>query len=218
MKISPVQVYNFNFSQNQRTAVLPVKNNSFDTVSFQSKNKKVKNEPAMITIEKIKAQGGNIPQPVEQIAQILSEHEDAKDIPLLVVHKIAYDNLKDYQTLSQVRATFPEFHDVKSPDDFSELNKGDKILQVKEKKVIGLNCTEDPALQYLKLYYSDLIPLDYLPHLSSTNKQSLFSPAVLLKRLNIPLMDPLYANVILAQKYNNELPPRVFADRFKDFI
>ena len=54
MKISPVQVYNFNFSQNQRTAVLPVKNNSFDTVSFQSKNKKVKNEPAMITIEKLK--------------------------------------------------------------------------------------------------------------------------------------------------------------------
>ena len=134
------------------------------------------------------------------------------------IHFEKYDGVLDCYSLDELKEKYPEFMNVQSS--FEVLAKEDSFIgkfQQGENEIFATN--EDLTLQLIKLYWGKGFSLNdlsnYVAKNSSDNKGINLYYAM--TKLNIPLMDKRYANVLrLSNKEYNEKFTQEMSNRLKE--
>lgn len=175
--------------------------NKYDTISFGG-SIYFKNDPAIKSIEKIKSRSGKVPKRVEKLAQEYTEDETLKNLPLAVVHKIAYSDLKKCKTLDEAKNLFPEFEEAKAIDE--PYAKPSSVLYGIQQGHITIkpDTTDDASLKILQHYWADLVPVAHLPDFAHCTESGYkyWDLAPAFNKLKIPCLNSEYTQAIKSQK------------------
>lgn len=142
----------------------------------------------------------------EMVAQEINSDRNTQKT-LYDVHFEKYQGIEDCYSLDELKEKYPEFQDVISiyNVDAKEGSFADKFLN-NECEVFANN--EDLTLQLIKLYWGQGFSLsdlsDYVAE-NSKDKKGINLHYLMRQKLNIPFMDPRYAQILkLSNKEYNE--------------
>lgn len=158
------------------------------------------NEPAIKTIEKIKAKGDTVPERVEKLAAEYAKNEETRNIRLVDVHKEAYKGLMSCKTLEEAKEMYPEFKDVKDANEVHG-SSGSALEYLKSGYIEYFDEGDDVSLNILKYYWYNLESLEGF-HWFATHKNTgrRFNFQATFSKLNIPKLSNQYSIAMRAQK------------------
>ena len=214
MRINRIQNYNIYNKNNQNTYQTTPKINTFNQVNNYSQLPATSQYLAFMggysldlgqTVKQLDklAQKAEIypPNLREWLGMILESGNKGKDT-LVSAHKKYFESLKDFDTLAQIKARFPEFKDVLSSFDV-EVGKGkDSFLSKFQRGELEyFDNDEDLSVQLIKLYWGQGFSLPDLRKYAGTD---LFHT---MKKLQIPTASRDYGHVLKISdpEYNERL-------------
>jgi hypothetical protein len=163
-------------------------------------------------LDKLAAKYPNIyPKHVREWAgMILEEGNKAKDT-LITIHKKFYESVKDCFSLSELKAKFPEFKDVKSAHDV-DYREGTLMDDLMSGRIEEFNTEEDLTLQLIKLYWGEGFSLNDLKAYAGGRD---LNP--IMNKLGIPKVDRNYGHILKFSdpQYNERLTTQMKLKRME---
>ncbi|MBR6163687.1 hypothetical protein IKQ26_07355 [bacterium] len=149
------------------------------------------------TVKQLQKYGDNFPPGIEELAFQTLYKGNPDNEKLIDIHKKKYAELKDCDTLEELKFFFPEFSEVKSPDEeYFKYNKGSFIDKFKNGEIktkdgeLLLNPKKDLTVQLVQMYWADCLSL------TDIQKACGYNIGGTLHKLNIPNFTPLYGQYI----------------------
>ena len=149
------------------------------------------------TIEQLNKYNVLMPDRVQTLANKTLEAGNPENKKLVDIHKEAYKELFDCDSLEEIRFFFPEFKDVKSVEELDSKPQNNSLIDKFQKGEIVtnegkqlLNPEKDLTMQLIQMYWGDCLSLSDIKNATG------FNFASVMNKLNIPKNNQIYGQYL----------------------